>query len=56
MNTTDRTDKWRSCASAFRDLYFDQRHIGDVDLETAQLAEQLFRGLIDLETFEAGDE
>jgi len=56
MMTSDRIDKWRTCASTFRDLYFDQRHIGEVDLETAQLAEKLFRNLVDLETYEAGDQ
>jgi hypothetical protein len=55
MMTTDRADKWRTCASAFRDLFFDQQ-VGLVDPETARLAEELFRGLVDLETYEAGDQ
>ena len=55
MITSDRIDKWRACASAFRDLFFDQQ-VGLVDPETARLAEELFRGLVDLETYEAGNQ
>jgi hypothetical protein len=54
MMTTDRADKWRTCASTFRNLFYDQQ-IDQVDPETLRLAEELFRGLVDLETWEAGD-
>jgi len=55
MMTTCRADKWKMCATAFRDAFFEQQ-TGQVDIETVKLAEQLFRKLCDLEILEAGNQ